>query len=355
MLVHFINDTENAFKNSIAVWGKKKPKKVVPSILIAEKDAMLFKSIISKGKKVVLSIDIDSTPIKSKIVTLKYYIMINDNLSYELLNKLYNFRFSTPHLLVFKPIYAFKDQTADARHISSNCFNGNRYCVNSNKDQVYETGEYRDETIRQLCLWEQSNKNNMLERNWWKYVTTYSKVCFTKGAATSLKECSELAFGISGVAPDIIKDTKRCFNRYIEQYDAISMIEKQEQENYEFEQYPGIIVNDNLVRGYRTSKSIITSVCDAYVKKPPKCLEYEPQIEDNSHLQDISSWRLYGVLTGCIGLILCFVVLLKTYLNQFVAKSVEEDVRDHVNTYYKINETDSKFKDTELTPAENTG
>lgn len=354
-MVHFVDDLHNTFKDSIAVWGKKKPKKVVPVILISEKDAFLLKDIILDAKKVVLSIDIDSTTKKSNHVTLEYYIMINDHLSYELLNKLYEFKFSLPASFVFKPIYAFKDMRKDVNHLSVNCFNGNRYCVHANRHQPYETSEYRDETIRQLCLLEQTSQNRKLEKMWWKYVIAYAKACFNKSASETLKDCSDTVFDLADIDPDIVKETKRCFNKFVNQYDSISIIDSQMKKQYDFEQYPGVIVNDNLVRGYRSSKSIVTSVCDAFDSKPYTCTNYEPKFKTTSYVQKFSFLHLYGIIVFCALVISTLVIVVRKYMHYVVHEAIKEDVKEHVHTYYKINETDSRFKDTELTPAETTG
>lgn len=353
--MYFENDPRNLFKSSIAVWDHKKPKSVVPSILISEKDGLLFKRLAQEGQRVVLSIDIDSTVDKSDSVTLEYYIMVNDPLSYHLLHKILAFRFASYGLLQFKPIYTFKDLTSDALGATSNCFNGNRYCIHAEKNQPYKTDEYREETIRQLCLWEETKHNSNLEREWWKYMTSFEKLCLTKTGIESLKDCSDTAFNRGEVDPHVVTETRRCFNRHYNEQEQMSIIDDQMKDSYDFEQYPGILVNNNLIRGFRSQKSIVTSVCDAYIHKPAACMEYDLHITPYSYARNTSFWHVYGLMILCVLLLTSLTLLLKNCINTAVSTDVEEGVRDHVHTYYRINETDRKMKDTELRPDETTG
>ena len=325
---------------------------MVPAILISERDAVLLKNLIEKGERVILSIDIDSTETKSDIATLEYYIMINDPLSYNLLHKIHSFRFDSYGLLKFKPIYAFKNLQGQSQSNTQNCFNNNRYCIHAEKSQPYKTKEYRDETIRQICLWQQHKNSMNLEKQWWKYMEAFSKICLDNSILGSLKECSDRAFELSGVDSSVITSTQNCFDKYANNYDRIPIIDDQMKSPYDFEQYPGIVVNDNLVRGYRSKKSIITSVCDAYTRKPSACQQYELKLESYSYARNASVWHVYVILIVCALVLSTAVIFIKNYMSGIVGQDIEMNVRDHVHTYYKISEADRRMGDTELRPDE---
>lgn len=354
-MVYFENDPENAYKDSVAVWGKKRPKRVVPSIMIAERDAVLFEKLIHDGKRVVLSIDIDSTENKTDSGNFNYYIMINDPLSYGLISKIYDFRFDSYGLVNFKPIYSFTDLRYHQTSRSPNCFNNNRYCIHAEKNQPFKTEEYRDEAIRQICLWNESKGKFETEKHWWEYVMAYAKLCVKKGDYQTLGDCSEAVFSHANISRDVLNKVEQCHKKNSKEFDRIQIIDEQFKKSYDFEQYPGIVVNDTLIRGYVSQKSIITSVCDSFIRRPAACYYYELRFNSYSVARQTSFWHVHGLLILCILLITTMILVVKCVMSSTVSHDIEQNVRDHVHTYYRMNESDIRLKDTDLRPDEATG
>ena len=353
--MYFENDPEDAYKDSVAVWGKKRPKRVVPSIMIAERDAVLFERLIRSGKRVVLSIDIDSTENKTDTGNFDYYIMINDPLSYSLIAKIFDFRFDSYGLVNFRPIYSFTDLKDHQVVRTPNCFNNNRYCIHAEKNQPFKTDEYRDEAIRQICLWNESKGKFETERHWWEYVMSYSKLCMKKDNHQTLSDCSEAAIRRASVDRGTISKVEQCYKKNSKEFDRIPIIDAQYKKNYDFEQYPGIVVNDTLIRGYVSQKSIISSVCDSYIHRPAVCYRYEIKFNTFSVARQTSFWHVHGLLIFCVLLITVIILAVKYVMSSTVNRDIEQNVRDHVHTYYRMNESDIRLKDTDLRPDETTG
>lgn len=336
------------------MWGKRKPKRIVPSITISERDALLFERLINDGKQVVLSIDIDSTEHKEDTGNLDYYIMINDTLSYTLLSKVYNFRFDSYGLVNFRPVYAFSDQRSDFV-TAANCFNNGHYCVHAEKNQPYKTHEYRGETLRQLCLWQETKGQSNTEKIWWSYVMEFAKLCAHKGGPSTLKSCSEKVMQHANVDAQLEDKINACYRSNDNEFSGIPIIDAQHKKRYDFEQYPGIVINDTVIRGYRSQKSIITSVCDSFIRRPAACMFYELKFNKYSYAKNTSFLHVHGLLVFSILIITVVLVIVKYYMTGNVHTDIEQGVRDHVHTYYRMNESDTRLKDTELRPAETTG
>ena len=324
----------------------------MPTIFISERDAIIFRNLIEQGKRVALSIDIDSTETKSDKPVLEYYIMINDPLSYKLLRKIHKFRFDSYGLMKFRPIYSFKDLRLHSNKNLHNCFNNNRYCIHAEKHQPFKTEEYREEAIRQLCLWRQSNNNSNAEKQWWKYMEAFSKLCLYNKGVYSLKLCSDTVFELAGIDNKVLEEVQTCFDKYSRYNDNIDIIDEQLKSFYDFEQYPGIVINNKLIRGYKSKKSIITSVCDTYVYRPAACQEYDFHIKTYNLAKNTSFWHLHFILVFCALLVVIAIIFVKNYMTSVVSQDIEQNVKNHVHTYYKITETDKRMNDIELRPEE---
>ena len=324
----------------------------MPTIFISERDAVIFRNLMGQGKRVVLSIDIDSTETKSDKPVLEYYIMINDPLSYKLLRQIHKFRFDSYGLMKFKPIYSFKDLSLHSDKNLSNCFNDNRYCILAEKSQPFKTDEYREEAIRQLCLWKQSNNKSSAEKQWWQYMEAFAKLCLDSKGVYSLKDCSDTVFDLAGIDGKVVEEVQTCFDKYSQYTGNIDIIDEQLRSFYDFEQYPGIVINNELIRGYRSKKSIITSVCDTYVHRPAACQEYDLHIQNYSLAKNTSFYHLYILLICCALLATVVIVFVKNYVTSTVSHDIAQNVKDHVHTYYRISETDKMKSDIELRPEE---
>ena len=134
----------------------------------------------------------------------------------------------------------------------------------------------------------------------------------------TLRDCSDRAFEVGEVDPEMREQTQRCYNKYAYDYDNIPIIDQQLKGSYDFEQYPGIVVNENLIRGYMSKKSIITSVCDAYTQKPAACQEYDIKLSTYSYARNTSLWHFYGVIITCSLVLALAAMVVRCYMNMAV-------------------------------------
>lgn len=348
--VYFENDNNNEFLNSIAAYGKKKPRKVVPTIFIAEKDANLFQNIINKGSKVILAVDLDATPEKTRMANIDYHLMINNHQSYITLKHIHKFHFDAFNRTIFRPVYRFISPLTG----SNNCFKYGMYCLDIESKQPYKTEEYRKEALRQLCLWDKVKFHQKLEQNWWKYVLTYGEICFSKNKFKTLDECSDRVFIDSGIDQSIIREVKSCANQFSQPNQPVSYFEdmmKNEREN-EFISLPGIVLNKTIMRGYLTEKSILTGICDVFDQQPKACQPYQFKISIFQLIWRLRLWHYLVWVIAATVIISIIVGVCHLIMKALVKKEMEKDVKEFVSTYYKMNETDKTLGDVELRPSE---
>lgn len=60
--------------------------------------------------------------------------------------------------MIFKPIYSLINYKGNQPY--KNCFNWNKYCLGHlKKTKYFKVSEYKIEQIKQICLWEEVEKD----------------------------------------------------------------------------------------------------------------------------------------------------------------------------------------------------
>ena len=64
---------------------------------------------------------------------------------------------------------------------------------------------------------------------------------------------------------------------------------------------------------------------------------------------------MHALLIFCIVALSLVLAAVKLLMSGKVSEEIAQGVREHVHTYYSMNESDVRLKDTELRPEETTG
>lgn len=331
-----------------------KQQKISPIIRISLGTANKLRDEIVKGKRVFLKVNFDATPFKSDEVRITYYMMINNFDSMDFLQKIYDFRFSVNQNLEFEPVYYLRT-FSKTRRAHRNCFFENKYCIDFNHKVTYEYFEYKNEMLKQICLWNSVKHNKELEKEWWQYVIIFSQNCYQNNyykKYESLKDCSdEMSKNLKIIGPTLLAFRKCIEDNHIMSNKDIPLFKKyvKDYKNRHIPNIPSVLVNDSLVKGFLTKTNFLSSVCNAFQSAPYECSRYYLNFKSSN----VFSFRFYHFFFSFwfMGLILLLlVILIHWFMGERVTNDIRREVNHHISQYYKINDKKKNNKDVELTP-----
>ena len=169
---------------------------MIPAILLDHNASQKIKNALSEETKVILKVALQVENERHETSSLEYVMVVNNIESYQLLSRFAEFTRSLDSKLEFQPVYYFKQiQLKDFKEVngiedesvSQHCFHG-KYCLHhDNKPGSFSLGEYFDEGLRQLCLWQQADQ----KIQWWKYIENYRLRCLESRQFKTLRACFE--------------------------------------------------------------------------------------------------------------------------------------------------------------------
>lgn len=331
-----------------------KQQKISPIIRISLGTANKLRDQIVTGKRVFMKVNFDVTPFKSDEVKITYYMMINNFESMDFLQKIYDFRFSVNQNLQFEPVYYLRN-FKNSRRAHRNCFFRNTYCIDFNKKVTYEYFEYKQEMVKQICLWNNVKHNKELEKEWWLYVIRFSQNCYQNNyykKYESLQDCSAEMSKILKIKGPSLTGFKKCLSdNYLISNKDIPLFKKyiKSYKNRHIPNVPSVLVNDSLIKGFLTKTNFLSGVCDAFQSAPYECNRYYLSFKNSN----MFTYKFYHFIFSFwfFGLVLILlIILVNWFMGERVTKDIRREVDYHISQYYKINDKKKKNKDVELTP-----
>lgn len=145
------------------------------------------------------------------------FVMVTNNLhSYRLLSEIAALVSDLGSKVDFEPVYYLKQidekqfKMVNETHLSNDyvepgqleehCFYG-RYCMHHDRGSRYKLREFFEETARQLCLFQNSDR----PQQWWAYVHKYQFMCLERPQFATLEECYTGVMKAAGL--DSLKQT----------------------------------------------------------------------------------------------------------------------------------------------------
>jgi hypothetical protein len=332
-----------------------KQQELAPIIKISLANANLLRDEIVSGNRVFLKINFDVTPYKSDKVEINYYMMINSFESTNFLQKIYDFRFSLQENVTFQPIYYLRDFSS-SRRAHRNCFYNNLYCIDFNKKDGYEYFEYKEEMIKQICLWNAVKENKEAEREWWLYVIRYSQNCFKNSywnKYESLKQCSDEMSKSLRISGPFLSSLQKCMDdnfNFIVNNNDIPFFKNylKNYKNRNIPNIPSVLVNDSLLKGFLSKTNFVSGVCDAFQYAPDQCNSYYYTFKNYNYslkfYHFIFSFWFFGLL------LILVIIIVYSFMGRRVTLDIRNEINHHISQYYKINDKKSAHKDVELSP-----
>jgi hypothetical protein len=196
VFIYFKEEKEYSVFMSYFMYAPYYKENMIPAVLLDHNASQKIKNVLSTDNKVILKVALQVESERHETASVEYVMVVNNYESYKLLSKFADFTRSLESKLDFQPVYYFKQiELKDFKDvngikdesISQHCFHG-KYCLHhDNKTGNFRLGEYFDEGLRQLCLWQQADQ----KIQWWKYVENYRLKCLQNSNYKTLRSCFE--------------------------------------------------------------------------------------------------------------------------------------------------------------------
>ena len=252
----------------------------------------------------------------------------------------------------FEPKYKFKDLSSKMSEsfLRENCYAQGKYCVA--EKEIFEGLSVLYEGVRQICIWNLSQKNAQHKELWWSYVFHYRNCLRQKmhSKSPTHRHCfdviqEDLALAASTVA-EIDKCIKDSFTDPNDKYYSENRMLESNQNSYEYSDIylvPAVFVNNQLVKEDINTQVVLSAICDALSERPKSCnslaisnIRWE---HDKQILGDYKVVKLVLLWALIISVLTLLLWIIRAVLSSSVHEELNSEIRNHVTEYMKLNES----------------
>ena len=334
----------------------------IPTALISYEDGNKIYSYMYENVNEDVFFHIDFSLPKSNDVTLTLYMNIADVEMFFLMKEFNTYYRLLKPYITFKPVYVTTvidntdNNNSDASDVNVNCVSNGKYCLNLNFPNNFEMNG-RDlimDSLFHQCLYTLSNQLNHNEHyfnfinnfiNDCLYTTSYKRYCGYDSNANnfipkqSIMECIYESFGTNKYE---VEDINLHSDSYLSNENAILYTNAQIVNGNGIKYIPSVTINKHIVSGRITPTMLFKSICDAFISKPPVCLEHSKQNVTQAK-SGLTKWEIFGIVFAVLvgnALIFC---ICRRYVIKRVRERIEKDefdidgkINEVVNSYLNL-------------------
>lgn len=327
---------------------------VIPSLLIGEKDGILLIDELVKGHQVIVELAWDVP--KASPVQIDQWISpaFVDTTAY--LKEFAPYALTMKHKIDFRVHYVVITLPGDFKSMCTD--KSGRFCGWDPDKGGETTGkDIMEETVRQLCIWEVTQKldekdpeSGFYSEPWWKYVQALPDRCPHKG---DFKHDEELAKKLD-MSPEEFKDAhtlgEKCSNQLLVEF-GVNVVNVNKCYKHNFEALltrellnkawssTAIIINNWRYSGPLDAEQVARTVCTGYTEQPEECKKlFHPSrmelIREGllvEKLKGFETWKviLISIFASLIGIV--FAVVLYWYcIHQRIRSSLRYSIMDEM-------------------------
>jgi len=227
------------------------------------------------------------------------------------------------------------------------CYSKGRFCAV--EQELFEPQSLIEEGLRQICIYNLSQKQNNKNQLWWDYILEYNE-CLkqqSKDASSKKMDCFSRIYADLNIGDNVKLGIEKCMdeswsskgNKFLAENDLLEGHENPA-EYAALYLVPAIFVNNNLVKEDLNPKMIVSAVCDTLAVKPSYCSTYRTDNISWTYNQKESSNRqvffiVSSVFASVIAMIIALVLIRKS-MNQHIQSEISDEIRHHVTEYMKL-------------------
>ena len=318
--------------------------------------------IINNPKEKIL-VEINFKPKQKSIVDFKFFFSSSEPKAYELIGNMTNYinNFGeqvifTPYYVVHKnPYYVEENPTSNI-----NCVSHGVYCYYPKETTIVQEGQkILLENIRQKCMYELNKEKDI--RHYFKYLSTFAKLCINNVKKSLTRECSKLALKELGYSEDYLD---MCFassfsvtkhnidtNYYLEKNNK--MLEKEYNQilKYKLTSFPAVIINDKLLPGIINEKKIVIQLCNEVRDKPSFCSFFTGFTDEHRQKSKFRSNVIYFLIFLVVVINIGLFFMCRTYILEKLKDKINFDnidfegrIKNVVNNYFVLRGNNNDYQ-----------
>jgi len=269
--------------------------------------------------------------------------------SYEFLSKFKASKEKLGDAVTLKPKYKFRNLIGKLPEafLRQYCYSQGRYCAI--EQDYFEPHSLLQEGLRQICLFNLSEKQNNHNQLWWNYIIEYSQ-CLKqqiKDRGFRTLDCFAGVYEVINIDADIKLGVDKCMEESwsirADKYTSTNDLLEQHENPSEYSALylvPAVFVSNNLVKEDLNPKVVVSAVCDALIDKPKYCSTYLTDNISWTYNQKSSNNQqiliiVSIVVVSVIAMILALFLIRKS-MNQHIQSEISDEIRHHVTEYMKL-------------------
>ena len=335
----------------------------IPVGFIDISDGKNLEEFIINNPKEKILVEINFKPKQKSIVDFKFFFSSSEPRAYELIGNMTNYinNFGeqvifTPYYVVHKnPYYVEENPTSNI-----NCVSHGVYCYYPKETTITQEGQkILLENIRQKCMFELNKEKDI--RQYYKYLSTFAKLCINNEKKLLTRECSKLALKELGYPEDYLD---LCFassfsvtkynidtNYYLEKNNKILEKEYNQILKYKLTSFPAVIINDKPLPGIINENKIVIQLCNEVKEKPSFCPYFTGFTDEHRQKSKFRSNIIYfliflGVVINVGLFIICRVYILEALKDKINFENIDFEgrIKNVVNNYFVLRGNNNDYQ-----------
>ena len=336
-------DISNIIPISDAIFSNIK----IPIILISHDEGVKITRAIQEGEAVKAKLHLEISSGTAAHLNAEYWMNPASLESYDFIIRFREHLRKLGSAVSLKVLYKFRDLSGEKNKIDHNCFSKGKFCAT--ETMGFEPNSVLKEGLRQICIWNLSERQNNEHRFWFDYIHEYRDCVKDKMKLyiSGSQPCFEFIKERLSIEKSVIAEIESCVERSYE--DKSDPIEKRNfllesnQNSYEYSLVylvPALFINKSLVKEHLSPMLVLSALCEKLEPKPATCLNAFTNVIDWEFGQKLNYQKsVTAIITlamvGVISLVLIYCCL-KRFSAQMISSEASTDIRSHVTEYMRV-------------------
>jgi hypothetical protein len=272
--------------------------------------------------------------------------------SYEFLAKFQSIKDKLGDSIIIKPKYKFRNMKNKLPNpfLRQYCYSEGRFCAI--EQDYFEPHSLLQEGLRQICIFDLSERQNNKNQLWWDYILNYSQ-CLKKQAKDRgfrNLDCYARVFDAISIEADVKLGVEKCVeeswsisdDKYMAKNDLLESHENPDEYSSLY-LVPAIFVNNNMVKEDLNPKVVVSAVCNVLSEKPAYCTTYLTDNISWTYNQKSSNNQQIVIIVSIVAVsviaMIIVLFLIRKSMNQHIQSEISDEIRHHVTEYMKLRDS----------------
>ena len=348
----------------------------IPIGLIEYNNGKILEEYIKNNPDDKIITEVNFKPKQKNQVNLKIFFSSSEPKAYTLLGNMIKYIELFGDQVVFTPYYVVHKNpyyVEENPNSNINCVSRGVYCYYPKVTTIIQEGQkILLESIRQKCMYKLSKETDI--KMYYKYITTFDKLCIKPVKKSFNKQCSELTLKTLGYPEDyldqcvansfLVSRSQLNSNFYTDKHNKILEKEYSEILKYKLTSFPAVIINDKQLPGIIQEKYIVTNLCNEVIEKPSFCPFYTGFTTEERTKNKNRNFTIYFLIFLLIVVNIGLFFMCRTYILEKINDKygygnfdLENRIKNVINNYFILknnNNNDYQSFDTHSSSNNNT-